>query len=421
MQAVPRARKPRLRCACRPCSRCGARSRPRKGRTGAESTRFCRAIPSTIAPHGAQRENTAESSLCTRRRRSNTDSLRPSAWSEWHDRRVRPARAGASSRPESCSVSEFGPDAARGRRCSTSACCSEHASSRGLARNPYPSRLRTRTLEIGHESACRAARFPCLRDSRAVPRSRPGSALARLGPRVQSPVDLPPARQQPGARHHDRLLRVGRGFPAAPACERAGRGARVELDPVAVLARVVQDVRERDARLSRGFQRARVMTAVEDRTRALPVPVQRPRDPHAQSVDAAREAIGVLGLADQVDVIVLRRMVHDLEARARSAGFDRAPQDGVGPRRAEAGKTAPQPQRDMDGETLRERGSRDVRYSRAGGAGLAAGPCAPSTVAEEPQLLELLLRGHPQGRTNRATRGCKTRRTRGASSWSSRS
>jgi hypothetical protein len=86
------------------------------------------------------------------------------------------------------------------------------------------------------------------------------------------------------------------------------------------MVRVPQHVRERVAHFGRRTQHVRVEAVRKHLPPPLPPAVQRLRNAHAHALHAAREALVIIRLAHDVDVVAHRGVVHETEAVVLRAG-----------------------------------------------------------------------------------------------------
>ncbi|HEX5631786.1 MAG TPA: hypothetical protein VFX50_01115 [Gemmatimonadales bacterium] len=116
----------------------------------------------------------------------------------------------------------------------------------------------------------------------------------------------------------------------------AGRGrARVEGNIVATargaVAMMIQEhVSERVAHLARRLEGAGVEAGGEEAAAAAEVPVEVPREAHTETGDAAREALRVVGLDEEVQVVRLHGVVDEAKAIALRASREALLDDAEG-------------------------------------------------------------------------------------------
>jgi hypothetical protein len=91
-----------------------------------------------------------------------------------------------------------------------------------------------------------------------------------------------------------------------------------------VLSRVQQHVRERSPHLAWRAEHAVVVAAVENRSTAAKDAVDRPRETRSDALQPIAERMNALRLDQQVDVVVLERVVDDPEARTARDLTERA-------------------------------------------------------------------------------------------------
>jgi hypothetical protein len=78
-----------------------------------------------------------------------------------------------------------------------------------------------------------------------------------------------------------------------------------------VLSRVENDIRERRSYLPRRAERAVVVSPVEHRSPPTEDPIHRPSEARSQALHPIRQGRGALRFDEQVDVIVLERVLDD--------------------------------------------------------------------------------------------------------------
>jgi hypothetical protein len=164
-----------------------------------------------------------------------------------------------------------------------------------------------------------------------------------------------------------------------------------------VLARVVEHVRERVANLARRAQDVLVITVAEESAPSPPQSVQALRDADREPVNAARERAPIARLADQVDVIALRRVVHDPKTIARARERERFEQDRVLAPTPQRRPASSELQRHMHRKPRRHRSAlamRDARSLPLRLATRAAPPPAPTVGEVERRLLPVASSSH---------------------------
>jgi len=129
----------------------------------------------------------------------------------------------------------------------------------------------------------------------------------------------------------------------------------------------------------------------EDAAGASEHTIQSARDADRQALKAARESTLVVGLGEQVDVISLHREVHETKSESILALRERVADGAHRALCAEARKTAPAAQRDVDRMGSRQRGAGDVRRGAPAACGLSA--CVLAATAPRAEG-ELELTGH---------------------------
>ena len=163
-----------------------------------------------------------------------------------------------------------------------------------------------------------------------------GSAARHLveGKEAVAPPALP---QQPAVsgRHRRRLARRRPGPEIPPAVEPWPGAAGVDPVPVpalvplgAVSAAVEDHIADGGPYLPRRPESAREVAIGKDAAAAAEGRVEPPRDADAQPLEPPRQRLGVLGLDDEVQVVLLHGEVHQPEAEAllgrAKAGLDEA-------------------------------------------------------------------------------------------------
>ena len=184
---------------------------------------------------------------------------------------------------------------------------------------------------------------------------------------------------QPGVRADDGRRRGGRleGFP--PAVEVHGRrtGIQPAFSPV-VFPEIHQHVHERVAHRPRGGERSDVIPTLPHGAAATEGAVNRPRHADGEAAKAAAERPRVVGLDDQMYVIVLHAEVEDAEAAVGGCG-EGTVEGREDPRGPEATDRRPRAQGDVQGV----RGGR----GRCGTPGRRPGvDFRPAPVRRPPQL-----------------------------------
>src|SRR5262245_13752843 len=174
--------------------------------------------------------------------------------------------------------------------------------------------------------------------SRALPRERhsfgdsPRRPLERRAlARIDEPVPLPSAREQPGPRPREVSRNRNSTLFRLPAVEARPRriGIRPGREPGAVLARVQEDVGERVAHLARRLEATGVIAIGEDLPGAAPELVQGAGDARGEPVHGAREGALARRLDDQVQMVRLHAVLDHAEGLALRARHEGAREDLV--------------------------------------------------------------------------------------------
>jgi len=167
--------------------------------------------------------------------------------------------------------------------------------------------------------------------------SDPATTVAPLATRnfvaANAPVPPPARPQQPCLGAGDRGAIGGRSRTPGPSLEPPARGSGV--DPrlgirgswrslPRMLTRVQQDVRKRRSYLPGRAERAVVITAVEYRSPPIEDPIHRASQARGQALHPIRQRCDALRFDEQVDVIVLERVVNDAEVCALRDRAERA-------------------------------------------------------------------------------------------------
>ena len=136
-------------------------------------------------------------------------------------------------------------------------------------------------------------------------RSRGSHPFADLD---QSP-STPAAAQKPDASPRARTRTCDHVDRARPTFEPKPRRLVIDADEVnAVVPRVVLHLGERRAYLAKCAQRSHVVTIGEHGAVSTPMFVQLSRDPHQESLHAARKCRAIRGLRDQMQMVRLNRV-----------------------------------------------------------------------------------------------------------------
>ncbi len=140
----------------------------------------------------------------------------------------------------------------------------------------------------------------------------------------------PTGAKEPTARNAPRS--TGPRHAVAPTVEPGAGAARVDADEIRpVLARILKDVDERVAYISRRLQRSSVVAVREDSAASIPQAIQPLRDANEQTLHTPRERARVLGLDDQVQLVRLDRKLDEPkpESVGSSAQFLAQARDGA--------------------------------------------------------------------------------------------
>src|SRR5262245_40179744 len=209
------------------------------------------------------------------------------------------------------------------------------AGARRSAPKPWADQAAPR-FEPLDELASRAARG-ALRDG--LPRERDCFGDASRRPplerrtraRIDEPVPLPSAREQPGRRPRKPWRKRNGTLVLLPAVEARPRriGIGPGREPGAVLARVQEDVGERVAHLARRLEPSRVVAVGEDLSRVAPELVQGAGEARGEPVHGARERVLARRLDDQVQVVRLHAVLDHAEGFVLRARLERACEDLV--------------------------------------------------------------------------------------------
>jgi len=131
-----------------------------------------------------------------------------------------------------------------------------------------------------------------------------------------------------------------------------------------VLAGVVQHISQRPPELRALHDGEREVAVGEDvADSATPEAIERLRDADHQALHAAGELAAVVGLDDQVQVVLLDAELDQAEAGLGLAGAEGALEDSVGLRRAQPRQPVADPEHDVRGAA--DVGASDVRNLRA--------------------------------------------------------
>ena len=180
-----------------------------------------------------------------------------------------------------------------------------------------------------------------------------------------------------------------------PAIELGARGVGIRSEQAnAVLAQVLEHVDERMTHLPRIEKHALVEAVAEDGAVALPEAIQLARDAREQGAHAVARGRAIGRFDDQVQVVGLDRVVHDLKRRSSSAARGgaaiRARDRGADARRLrwtpDARQSGPQARCDEQREARLVRRTRVVGEHRALSLGLSARTRARSAPGAELQL-----------------------------------
>jgi hypothetical protein len=218
---------------------------------------------------------------------------------------------------------------------------------------------------------------------------RSHSAPCRPFIRRDQPVAPPSHGRQPGARGHDGSIRRIRSRPAPPPSEPGRRRAGIQAAlSTAMLPDIHQHVDQGMADGARAGERPGMVAGAPDAPAAAQRPIHRAGEAYRETLDAARQATGVLRFDDQMHVICLHRELDDAKivvGRARKRGPD-GREDPAGAETAERGH---RPQGDVHGMRRAVRGSRGVPDDAAAGSALptCTGPApSPGAADRERQL-----------------------------------
>ena len=163
-----------------------------------------------------------------------------------------------------------------------------------------------------------------------------------------------------------------RGAAVDHACARSSLGAR------GMLPEVERDVDERVAKLARRRQVTAVIPLAPEPSSPLRESIHCHRDARSEPLHPAREALAVVALREEVNMITLNRIMQDAKPLRRSARELR--DDGPGDHsRAHRRHAAHRAHRDVCGHTRREGRPRAVRLQAdVGRRGRASGAFTPT-------------------------------------------
>ena len=169
-----------------------------------------------------------------------------------------------------------------------------------------------------------------------------------------------------------------------PTAEVPGRRERVDAvcpprQLFSVAAGVLHHVAQAVSDLARRLHYLFVVAVVEERTLAIPKAVEAAGDADLEALDAAGQASGVIGLADQVDVVSLDRELADTEAVLLAAANKRPSEHRGDLEAAEARQAALDAGVDVDRKTGGELGPGAVTDPFAPRLALATGLLALAT------------------------------------------
>src|SRR5215468_4165593 len=99
---------------------------------------------------------------------------------------------------------------------------------------------------------------------------------------------------------------------------------------------VAEDIDQRDADLARGPQLAGMVAMLKERPAPSQAPIEAAGHANGQALHAAGETDAVVGLDDEMDVVLLDAVLAHAKARL-VRGCDRGAQGGVGVKAAQAG------------------------------------------------------------------------------------
>lgn len=154
----------------------------------------------------------------------------------------------------------------------------------------------------------------------------------------------------------------------------------------AVLARVAEDVGERVPYLTRRRESASVVTIREDGPDSIPDVVQRASETDHQPLHAACERVAILGLAEEMDVILLRGEVHDTKPESIRRDTQSETQRSTRGLVTQAREPVRDPQRHVQRMSRDVNGPHAVRNARPERAALA-----PSSLPRTASLRERAL------------------------------
>jgi len=211
----------------------------------------------------------------------------------------------------------------------------------------------------------------------------------------------PPARsQQPCLASGDRGAIGGRSRALGPSLKPSARGRGV--DPAIgipgnwgslarMLSRVENHVRKRRSHLPGRAERAVVIAAVEHRSAAIEDPIHGPSEASGQALHSIRQGCDALRFDEQVDVIVLERVVDDAKICSFRDRAERVLHLANQARRSQRGHVPANANRHQAGEALRKLRTAAMPYSRSRRS-LSPGTLPRSTPARGHFQVQLELR-----------------------------
>jgi len=192
-------------------------------------------------------------------------------------------------------------------------------------------------------------------------------------------VPTPPDGGEPRLRapHGRRRARFG-GGSCAPPVEPCPRRAWIDLSPACrVLLEVHQNVDDCMTHGARCRERSRMVPLIPDRTATTERAVDCACDSDGEPSHAARQTPAVICLDDEMNVIVLDRIVNDPETTV--GGRDQCtPEARENPARAEAADGSRRPERDVHGMGGAVGKTRAMRHAGSASRGQLPAGAAPS-------------------------------------------